>query len=132
MLAEHYIQIRYLHVTSVVLSGGLFAIRGALRAADLPIAIHRTVRFASYAIDTALLGSAILLAMVLHQYPLLNAWLTAKLLLLVVYIVLGSIAIKRGRTRSIRNCAFVAALAVFGLIVGVAWTHSPYSWFRLL
>jgi uncharacterized membrane protein SirB2 len=58
-----------------------------------------------------------------RQYPLAQAWLTAKIAAVVVYIVLGSVALKRGRTRAIRVSAWVGALATYGYIVAVALTH---------
>jgi len=54
-----------------------------------------------------------------------NGWLTAKLSLLVVYVVLGTIALKRGRTRSVRAVSFVAALAVYGSMIAIARQHHP-------
>lgn len=75
--------------------------------------------------DTLLLTSAILLAMTIRQYPFTSSWLTAKVVGLVVYIVLGTIALKRGSTRAIRVSAWIAAQLVFFYIVAVAVTHTP-------
>lgn len=61
----------------------------------------------------------------MEQYPFVHDWLTAKVLGLIVYIILGSIALKYGPTKPIRAMAWVAALAVFGYIVSVALTHTP-------
>jgi uncharacterized membrane protein SirB2 len=72
-----------------------------------------------------LLASAIGLALILEQYPFVHGWLTAKVLGLMVYIFLGSIALRYGPTKPIRAAAWVAALAVFGYIVSVALTHTP-------
>lgn len=132
MIADYYPQILHLHVGCVVLSGSLFAIRGVLRIANHPIANHRGLRLLSYVIDTTLLVAAILLTLILHQYPLKNGWLTIKVLLLVFYIGLGTIALKRARTRSGRSVAFLAALLVFASIIGVAVTHQPAGWLLFL
>ncbi len=132
MLTSHYQQILLLHVCCVTLSGALFAIRGVLRVGDLPVANHRALRILSYVIDTTLLTAAVLLTLILHQYPLVNAWLTTKLLLLLVYIALGTIALRRARTTAGRVAALTAALATFAFIVGVAITHQPAGWLLLL
>jgi uncharacterized membrane protein SirB2 len=66
-----------------------------------------------------------MLTTIIHQYPLSASWLTMKVALLIVYIVLGSIALKRGRTRAIRTMAFFAALATVGYIFTVARAHHP-------
>ena len=71
-----------------------------------------------------------MLTSVVHQYPFGNGWLTMKVALLVVYIVLGSVALKRGRTRRIRVAAFAAALLTVGFLVTVARAHHPLGHFR--
>lgn len=128
MLASHYLALRHLHIACVILSGSLFAFRGLLRIADFAIVNHWAMRIASYLIDIALLAAAILLTLVVHQYPFVHAWLTVKMALLALYIVLGFIALKRARTRHGRVVAFVAALLTFGLMVGVAVKHNPAGW----
>ena len=62
----------------------------------------------------------------------MNGWLTAKLLLLLLYIPLGSIALKRARTPAGRLASLVAALSTFTLIISVAVTHQPFGWLPLL
>ena len=76
-------------------------------------------------VDTVLLTAALMLATILHQYPFVQGWLTAKVLLLVVYVVLGSFALKRGRTRAVRTSCWIAALLVFLFIVSIARAHHP-------
>lgn len=119
-MIELYPTIKLLHIAAVALSGGLFFIRGLGRAADATWAMAPTLRYLSYAIDTVLLGAAIALSVILQQYPFVQGWLTAKVVLLVVYIALGTFALKRGRTRSIRVVCWLAALGVFALILSIA------------
>ena len=64
----------------------------------------------------------------LGYHPLQQTWLGLKLALLVVYIVLGSFALKRGRTRSQRLVFFIAALAVVLGMVGIALARHPAGW----
>ena len=94
-------------------------------------ASHAALRYLSYAIDTTLLAAALLLMAATHQYPLVQAWLTVKLLLVVAYILLGVTALRAGRTRRMRAVAFGAALLVFLAVVGVARTHDPLGFLRL-
>ncbi len=91
---------------------------------DSPTLQHRLVKVIPHFIDTTLLLSGIGLIMILHQYPGTQAWLTAKLVALLVYIVIGSIALKRGKTRTIRITAFFLALATFFYLVSVALTRT--------
>jgi uncharacterized membrane protein SirB2 len=81
-------------------------------------------------IDTVLLFSGISLAIILHQYPGTQTWLTAKLLALLAYIIMGNIAIKRGKTKTSCLIAWIAALAIFFYIVTVALTRviNPLAW----
>ena len=53
----------------------------------------------------------------------MQPWLTAKVLALGVYIVLGTLALKRGKTRGVRTFALLMALATFAYIVAVALTR---------
>ena len=131
-MIEFYPQIKFVHVLCVILSGSLFALRGMLMLAGSRLSHHAALRFASYAIDTTLLTAALMLVTILHQYPFVQAWLTVKVLLLVVYIVLGVFALRRGRTRRVRAICYVAALAVFAAIIGVALAHNPLGWLALL
>jgi uncharacterized membrane protein SirB2 len=72
-----------------------------------------------------LLTAALMLMSVLHVNPGNQPWLAAKLSLLVVYVVLGSFALKRARTPRARLACFIAALAVFLSIVTIARTRDP-------
>ena len=122
-MIDFYPQIKALHMYSVMLSFALFALRGTLMLAHSKATHHAALRFTSYAIDTALLTAALMLATVLHQYPFVHGWLTAKVLLLVLYIVLGSIALKRGRTRRSQVLALFAACVTFVSIFLIARAH---------
>ncbi len=81
-----------------------------------------------HVIDTVLLASAMALTATTSQYPFVQPWLTAKVLALLLYIVLGSVAIRHGRTRSVRIVAWLLALVVFGYIVAVARTRVAFPW----
>jgi uncharacterized membrane protein SirB2 len=128
MLAAHYLQVLHVHVGCVVLSGCLFGGRALLRVMDNPLANQRGLRLLSYVIDTTLLIAAVLLTLILHQYPFVNGWLTTKVLLLVLYIGLGTVALRRARTRMGCALATLAALSVFVFIIGVAVRHHPAGW----
>lgn len=120
-----YSALKHLHLTTIVLTFCLFMLRGVWMLTDSPRLQQRWVRIAPHLIDTVLLASAIGLTVILSQYPLVDSWLTAKVLGLILYIILGSIALKYGTTKPIRVAAWFAALAVFGYIVSVALTRNP-------
>lgn len=120
-----YALLKQLHVTAVVVSGSLFALRGWWMLIDSPLLQRRWVRSVPHVVDTVLLASALALVALLAQYPFVHSWLTAKVVALVAYIVLGSVALRRGRSKRVRAAALVAALAVFAYIVAVALQHRP-------
>ncbi len=115
--------LKHLHVTCVVLSISGFLVRGVWMMQESPWLQKKWVRVAPHVIDTILLGSAILLAMQIQQYPFVQNWLTAKVLALIAYIVIGAIGLKYGRTKKIRIAAWLVAIAIFVYIVLVALTH---------
>ena len=127
-MIEFYPQIRAVHIVAVIASGALFALRGAgvLSGARWPMAAP--LRYLSYSIDSVLLTAALMLIAVLPAALFDNQWLTVKLTLLVIYIVLGSLALKRGRSARVRGVCYVAALALFAAVVGIARTHQPLGW----
>jgi uncharacterized membrane protein SirB2 len=131
-MIEFYPQIRWIHIAAVILSGSLFALRGLLMLARSRTTNHPALRYLSVAIDTTLLTAALMLVTMLHQYPFVQDWLTVKVLLLVVYIVLGTLALKRGRTRAMQTTCYFAALAVYLFIVSVAIAHNPWGIFATL
>lgn len=125
-MEEFYLQIRAVHIWSVAASGALFALRGAalnLFGAGWTRALP--LRIVSWTIDSVLLTAALMLITVVEQYPFVDSWLTVKVVLLVVYIGLGTVALKPQRPRKVRLATFAAALAVFGFIVTVARAHDP-------
>jgi uncharacterized membrane protein SirB2 len=75
-----------------------------------------------------LLVSAIVLAVLIRQYPFVNGWLTAKVLGLLAYIGLGLVALRLGRSKGVRIAAFVAALITIGYVYAVARAHNPMPW----
>jgi uncharacterized membrane protein SirB2 len=131
-LAAHYLQIRDVHVAAVIASGFLFCTRGALALARWPQVMHPVLRYGSMAVDTVLLAAGIALMFVIGQYPFVIGWLTAKLILLIVYIALGTVALKRARTQGIRVTCYLLALATFAYIVSVTIAHDPRGLFALM
>lgn len=125
-----YVELKAIHVGSVALSFALFFIRGIWMIRGSAMLTRRWVRVVPHVVDTVLLASAIALAVLIRQYPFVEPWLTAKVLGLAAYIVIGTIALKRGRTKRVRVAAWVAAQAVFLYIVAVALTKNPLPFMR--
>jgi uncharacterized membrane protein SirB2 len=120
-----YLALKHVHVSCVLLSGAGFVLRGLWMLRESPMLQRRWVKIAPHVLDTLLLGSAISMAVISAQYPLALDWLTAKLVGLLVYILCGTMALKRARTRHLRIVFFIAALTAFAYIVSVALTRDP-------
>lgn len=126
-MIEYYLPIKHTHIALVLASGGLFALRGLAVLLGRRWAMAAPLRYLSYAIDTALLTAALMLLAMLKLNPFTVPWLATKLTLLVLYIVFGTLALRRAR--SYRVLWYVAALACFGLMYSVALAHHPLGLF---
>ena len=120
-----YLALKHLHITCVVLSGLGFCLRGWWMLRESPLRQHRLARVVPHVVDTLLLSSALTMAWLSGQYPFAQGWLTAKLGGLLAYILLGSMAFKRGKTRQSRTGYFGLALLAYAYIVSVALTRNP-------
>lgn len=117
-----YFAVKHLHMTCAALSGILFFVRGILMLRDSPRLHLNWLNNSTYVIDTLLLASALAMVVWSAQYPFVQGWLTAKVIAVVAYILAGAVALKRGKTKSIRTGAFITAVLLFGYIVKVALT----------
>ena len=124
--------VKLIHQAAVALSFLGFLARGLGMLADSDWVRERVARTLPHVVDTILLLSGVTLAWQLRLSPTAAPWLAAKLIGLVVYIGLGTIALRRGRTKRQRTVAWIAALVTFGYIVSVALTRDPLGFLALL
>lgn len=123
---EYYLPVKNLHMAAVGLSIVFFIIRAYWSVTGSALLQRRPVRIVPHVVDSVLLVCGVILAVMIGPA---QPWILTKIVLLVAYIGVGTIAIKRGRTRTTRLVAAVAAVAIFFYIVGVAIRHDPASWF---
>lgn len=131
-MLELYPEIKLVHVTAAIASGTLFLLRGAAVNWGGNWGMIAPVRYLSYSIDIVLLAAALLLLTILPSVVYSNGWLWLKLTLLVAYIGLGTLALKRGRTVGIRRGCFVAAIAIYLCMYFIARTHDPLGPLKFL
>jgi len=129
-MTDLYLPTRSIHVFCVLLSGAIFSLRGLAMLVRSAWANHRVAKRLSVIIDSILLLAGVALMLQTQQYPGTHAWLSVKLLLLVVYIVLGVFALRRGRSYGSRAGFFFAAIAVYLFMFSVARTHAPLGLFH--
>lgn len=127
-----YPALKFVHIACAIVSICGFTLRGILMLLDSPLLATRFARIAPHVVDTVLLASALWLAALIGQYPFVEGWLTAKVLALIVYIVLGALALKRARSKPVRVAAFALALLAAAYIVSVALTRDPLGYLTLL
>jgi uncharacterized membrane protein SirB2 len=123
-----YLVLKYAHMVAAVATISGFMLRGYWMLTEsarlqLPVA-----RIAPHIVDTVFLLAGVGMAWLLQLHPLTQPWLLAKFTGLIAYILLGTVALKRGRTKQTRMIALVGAVGVFTYIAGVALTKSPLSW----
>jgi uncharacterized membrane protein SirB2 len=131
-MLELYPEIKLVHVTAVIASGTLFLLRGAAVNWGGSWGMIAPIRYLSYTIDIVLLTAAVLLLAIVPSVVYSNGWLWLKLTLLVIYIVFGMLALKRGRTASVRKAFFVAAIAIYSCMYVIARTHDPLGPIKFL
>lgn len=127
-MLEYYLPIKHLHITAATLSLLFFMLRAWWSVREAAVLQARWVRVAPHVIDTTLLLLGVVLMVMLSMWPHQHPWLAAKLVALLVYIGLGTVAIKRGSTPRARAIAALAAVATFLYMLGTAIHHSPLSW----
>lgn len=127
-----YLALKYLHIACVMLSVGGFFLRGLLALADSPLLQRRWLKIAPHVNDTILLAAALALMAMIGQYPFVDAWVTAKVFGLIGYIILGSLALKPGRSKAVRLACWLAALAVFAYIASVAISKDARGFLGML
>lgn len=120
--------VKHMHMGMAYLSITLFIFRSILSVRESALLQHKLLKILPHVIDTFLLLFAGHLMMTIQQYPFVDGWLTAKLIALIAYILVGTIAIKRGKTATIRLWASIGSVAIFAYIFGVAKSHSVMSW----
>lgn len=147
-----YVAMKHLHIACVVLSITGFCLRGLLvwqnavvaqadvgeanvkqrsggRSQKSALAGRRWLRMLPHINDTILLAAALTLTVLIGNYPFVDTWLTAKVFGLIAYIILGTLALKAGRSPRVRVVAGFAAVLVFSWIASVAMTKHPLGLF---
>ena len=123
-----YLTVKLVHISFAILSIAGFALRGFWMFRLSTNLDGAVVRIAPHVVDSVFLITGIWLLVLLQLNVAEQSWLIAKFVALILYIVLGVIALRRGRTMQIRTAAFAAALATYLYIAGAALNKSPASW----
>ena len=124
--------IKVIHISCVVLSFCGFFMRGIWMLSDSKLWQKKWVKIFPHVIDSILLVSALLMLFVFNWSIFEEEWLQVKIGLLLIYIVLGMFALKKGRTKRVRFGAWIAGMMVFLFIVSVALSKSIFGVFSYL
>lgn len=123
-----YSILKHIHMTAAFLTAALFFLRGSWMIFSPRLLQRRWVKIVPHVIDTVLLVSALALVYQLLQFGAGVTWVWAKVLGVVVYIALGLVALKRGRTLPIRMAALAGGLLTLVYIFSVAYAKSAWPW----
>ncbi|MES9858282.1 MAG: SirB2 family protein [Sedimenticola sp.] len=126
-----YYWIKNAHIATVAFNIIFFTLRYYWMLRRSRLVNKRVVRYISQFNDTLLLIAGIALALQLHQYPFQAQWLTVKLVGLLLYIIFGSLALKRGKSMKARKLYGILALLTVGYMVTVALSRTAASWVLL-
>lgn len=125
-MLEYYPQIKSVHVLSVLASISLLTLRGMLVLAGRSAwALSPGLRYLSFSIDTVLLAAALTLVSILPSALFANHWLSVKLVFLVIYVGLGSLALRGQRGRTARALMLTLALLCAAAMASIARVHHP-------
>jgi len=127
-----YFPALFIHLTCVLISVSFFTVRFVWMWQGNSLLQARWVKISPHIIDSLLLLSAIGLMFIVDQYPFINDWLTVKLFALVVYIVAGTIALKRGKTLAIRTIAGAFSIVTVLYMMTVALSRHPLGFLSTL
>lgn len=105
-----YLILKHLHVATACITVVLFSVRLLMDLVDRPGWRQTPLRWIPHANDTVLLLAAIGLVIVTPWMPLVHGWLTAKIVLLIGYIVAGAFALKPTLSKPVRVTAAILAL----------------------
>lgn len=114
------------HVLLALLSAAGFCLRGYWMLAGSPRLGAPWTRRLPHVVDALLLLTGLTMAFGLGVSPFAASWLGAKLVAIVIYVILGSVALRRGRTREQRVAALVLSLLVLAYVFAVALSHDPW------
>ncbi|HEY3583348.1 MAG TPA: SirB2 family protein [Casimicrobiaceae bacterium] len=120
-----YATLKMIHMAAVALSGAGFFARGLGMLNDAAWVKQRIAKTLPHLVDTVLIVSALWLAWILRLTPTNAPWIGAKIVGLFVYIGIGRVALRFGRTKTVRGVAWLLALLTFAYIVSVAITKDP-------
>lgn len=127
-----YMALKHAHMMFALISIVLFMLRAWIAVPSPARIKSKVLKVLPHIIDTLLLILGVWLAVLMKYNPMGNSpWLAAKIIGLVLYIIVGTIAIKRGKTAKQRLIATIAAIVIFAYIYGAAVTKSPLSWLYL-
>ena len=121
-----YFAVKHIHMLTAMITGALFLLRAYWMVIDSPLMKQRWAKIVPHVNDTVLLISAITLVVWSGQYPFEQNWLTEKVLLLMAYILAGTVALKRGKTRQVRVAALILALIFLSFIFKLALTRQMF------
>ena len=117
--------VKYIHVTAITLSISGFIFRVVLKANNSPYQSKYWFKKLPHKVDIILLASALTMVYILGVNPLTTFWIAEKIIGLLLYIMLGMVALRWGKTKNIKIIAAGLAVMVFSYIVYVAHYKAP-------
>lgn len=116
--------LKYLHIVAVAAAFALFFVRGLWVMQSYPDPQERWVRVLPHAVDGVVVLSAVaMLVMSPKGWP--GDWLTVKLVLIAVYVVLALYLFRAARALATKFLAWLLGLLAFLFVTTIAVLHHP-------
>ena len=116
--------LKSIHVICAAVTIIGFAIRGAMKLKGSERLQKKWLKIVPHINDTILLATAIALAVMLGLSPLQHLWLAAKIIVLIIYIALGMLLMKRDFGFPTQLMLYLGALVSVIYIAAVAVSKS--------
>jgi len=123
-----YMIVKHSHLTLMLLSVSFLIIRVLASTQNAQWLQQKWAKIAPHIIDTLLLISAVILMTLISQYPIADNWISAKVVALIAYIGLGTMAFKGNKSALTKIFFLLLALTVIGYMIAVAVTKQAFPW----
>lgn len=113
-----------LHLFTVSISISFFLLRAYWSFTEDVRLRQHWVRILPHVNDTVLLTAGISLTVIIQQYPVAQSWLTAKIIALIIYILLGMMVLRGSHNLKHKIIYLSLSISCFVYIIFVAITKS--------
>jgi uncharacterized membrane protein SirB2 len=118
--------LKIVHVLCAIISIVGFLYRGSLKLTRPAALSKKWLKISPHIVDTLLLATGLVMLFQLHYYPTQHNWMATKLVMVIIYIMLGMFTLRFTHNRMHTIVAFIAALLCYTYIIMIAINKSVW------